>query len=210
MNATAYISKVEMAEAGTTPAPWQPSELGVNGDASAMYDEVVASITANKAQRPQACARAQAMWDQYLFVLRAEANGATCPLTSDEARAMLDEALAACDPAMDSDFVVYFGFDRTDLTSAARETIGDVVDAYEIMDPSAVSVVGHADTVGSVEYNQGLSEARARRVAGALEDRGVPRGAMTLAGRSENDLAVPTADGVREPRNRRVEIGLSE
>ena len=77
------------------------------------------------------------------------------------------------------------------------------------MGTSALSLVGHADTVASVAYNQGLSEARARRVSKALIARGVPAGAMTLAGRSENELAVQTGDNVREPLNRRVEITLS-
>ena len=77
------------------------------------------------------------------------------------------------------------------------------------MGTTALSVVGHADTVGSVQYNQGLSERRANRVADALAERGVPRDAMTLAGRSELEPAVVTADNVREPLNRRVEITLS-
>jgi len=66
------------------------------------------------------------------------------------------------------------------------------------------------DTVGSVGYNQGLSEERANRIADELIARGVPAGAMTLAGRSENDPAVDTGDNVREPKNRRVEIVLSD
>ena len=82
--------------------------------------------------------------------------------------------------------------------------------AVQSLGTSAMSIVGHADTVGSQAYNQGLSERRARRVANALVDRGVPANIMTLAGRSENDPAVPTGDNVREPQNRRVEITLSE
>jgi outer membrane protein OmpA-like peptidoglycan-associated protein len=70
--------------------------------------------------------------------------------------------------------------------------------------------VGHTDTVGSVGFNQGLSEERARQVADALTARGIPAGAMTQAGRSENQLAVETGDNVREPQNRRVEIVLSD
>jgi outer membrane protein OmpA-like peptidoglycan-associated protein len=212
MNATAYITKAEQAEAGSAPAPWTPEELGVNGEASAKYNETVAIIQENADARPEACARAQAMWDQYLFLLRAEANGAKCPMTSEDGLAMLNEALAACAPAgaAPGDFVVYFGFNRTDLTTRARAVIGDAADAYDTTQPSAVSVVGHADTVGSVEYNQTLSENRARRVAAALSDLGVPQGAMTLAGRSELEPAVQTADGVREPLNRRVEITFSE
>ena len=84
-----------------------------------------------------------------------------------------------------------------------------MVAAVNAMGTSALSLVGHADTVGSTGYNQGLSESRARRVSDALIARGVPAGAMTLAGRSENEFAVATGENVREPQNRRVEITLS-
>ena len=206
MNSTAYIAKAQQAEAGVTPAPWTPAEIGVNGDATALYDDVVAKIAANKDARPAACARAQAMWDQYLEALR---GGPTFCITPEDARALLDEALAACAPGGPANFIVYFGFDRTNLTDAAISTIEEVVAAVNSLGTSALSVVGHADTVGTVQYNQGLSERRANRVADALAERGVPMGAMTLAGRSENELAVQTGDNVREPLNRRVEITLS-
>lgn len=211
MNATAFITKAEQAEAGTEPQPWTPDQLGVNGEASALYQEVVASISANKAERPAECARAQAMWDQYLTVLRAEAAGAKCPLTSDDALAMLNEALAACDPAAGpADFIVYFGFNRSNLTDQARGVIDEVVATYSSMGASAVSIVGHTDTVGSVQYNQGLSERRANRVAQALVDLGVPGGQIATAGRSELEPARPTADNVREQLNRRATINLSK
>ncbi len=69
-NSTAYIAKAKQAEAGSAPAPWSPDQLGVNGDAADMYQNVVAMINDNKAERPEACARAQVMWDQYLEALR--------------------------------------------------------------------------------------------------------------------------------------------
>jgi outer membrane protein OmpA-like peptidoglycan-associated protein len=123
---------------------------------------------------------------------------------------MLDEALAACGKRGPANFIVYFGFDKSNLTDVARATIDEVVAAVQAMGTSALSVVGHTDTVASVGYNQGLSERRANRVAEALVERGVPAGAMTLAGRSELELAVPTEDNVKEPLNRRVEITLSQ
>jgi len=196
MNATAFIAKAQQAEAGSTPAPWTPDQLGVNGDAATLYQEVVDTINANRNERPAACARAQAMWDQYLFILRAEANGANCPLTSEDALAMLREALAACAPAaQQADFVVYFGFDRANLTARAIETIDEVVEAADSLSASAVSVVGHTDTVGSVQYNQNLSERRARSVGEALVQRGIPADIITLAGRSELEPARVTGDG---------------
>lgn len=210
-NATAYIAKAQQAEAGTTPAAWTPDQLGVSGDAAGLYQDVVARIDANKAARPEACARAQAMWDQYLEMVRA---GAGACVSVEDAKAMLDEALAACGGGATvtgaAKFIVFFGFNKTNLTEAATATIEEVVGAVKTLGTTALSVVGHADTVGSVQYNQGLSERRARRVGDALVQRGIPAGALTLAGRSELELAKPTADNVREPLNRRVEITLSK
>ena len=207
LNSTAYIAKAQQAEAGVTPAPWTPAELGVNGDATALYDQVVATIAANKDARPAACAHLQAMWDQYLEALR---GGPTFCVKPEDARAMLDEAMAACGPKGPANFVVYFGFDKYNLTDEALAVVDEVVAAVQKMSATALSVVGHTDTVGSLEYNQGLSERRADSVADALEARGIPAGAITESGRSWNELAVQTGPNVREPLNRRVEITLSK
>jgi len=67
-------------------------------------------------------------------------------------------------------------------------------------------VTGYTDRSGAPGYNQRLSERRANNVAGALARLGVPRNQMAVTGRGENDNRVPTAAGVREPQNRRVEI----
>lgn len=211
MNATAFIAKARTAEAGSEPAPWTPDELGVNGEASQLYGEVVDIISRSKNDRPEACARAQAMWDQYLWALYAEGNGADCPLTAADALALLNEAVAACAGApAATEFIVYFGFNRTDLTARAQETIEAALVSIQDTSPSAISIVGHTDTVGSLDYNQGLSERRAQRVAEALAARGVPTSIMALAGRSWTEPAVVTGPNVREPLNRRVEIGLSQ
>ena len=177
------------------------------GETFEVYDELVRVINENKAERPAACARMQAMWDQWLEAIR---GGPTFCITPEDARALLREAAIACRPATESGFVAYFGFNETNITDRARQTLDAVVAAVNALGTTALSVVGHTDTVGSVGYNQGLSEARANRVADALIARGVPAGAMTLAGRSENQLAVDTGDNVREPLNRRVEIVLSD
>ena len=206
-NSTAYIAKAKQAEAGVAPAPWSPDQLGVGGDAASMYESVVAAINENKGQRPEACARAQAMWDQYLEALR---GGDRYCITPADAKALLDEALAACAPSGNAKYIVYFGFNRTNLTDRARATLDEVVASVQSIGATALSLVGHADTVGAASYNQGLSERRARRVAEGLVQRGVPANAMTLAGRGENQLARPTGNNVREALNRRVEITLSK
>ncbi len=210
LNSTAYIAKAQQAEAGVSPAPWTAGELGITvpgGESFEVYDELVRVINENKADRPAACARMQVMWDQWLEAIR---GGPNFCITPEDARALLREAAIACRPATESGFVAYFGFNETNITDRARQTLDAVVKAVSSLGTTALSVVGHTDTVGSLEYNQGLSERRATEVAEALAALGVPPGAMTLAGRSELEPAIDTGDNVREPKNRRVEIVLSD
>ena len=208
MDATAYVEKSKLAAAGGV-GPWTDSQLGVVAQPG-LYDETVSTIAANRDVRPAECAKAQAMWDQYLESLTV-ASG-SC-IDSDDALAMLQEALAAC-RGVSGDFVVFFGFGRHDLTDAGRAVIGEVVEALRGYSAPLVSVVGHTDTVDTVEFNQRLSERRANTVANAILARTAAEGmtapTVTTAGRSELDLAVPTADNVREARNRRATIAISQ
>jgi outer membrane protein OmpA-like peptidoglycan-associated protein len=100
------------------------------------------------------------------------------------------------------------------MTTAAMAVVDDVVTALKSFAQPLVSIVGHTDTSGSVAYNQSLSERRANSVESAILSRasnmGVTVGSVTKAGRSESELAVQTGDGVREPRNRRATIAISE
>jgi outer membrane protein OmpA-like peptidoglycan-associated protein len=70
-------------------------------------------------------------------------------------------------------------------------------------------VTGYTDTSGGTQYNDGLSMRRARNVAGLMSQGGIPMEAMTVTGLGETQLKIETADGVREPMNRRVEITAS-
>ena len=47
-------------------------------------------------------------------------------------------------------------------------------------------------------------------MASELVRQGVPATDIVTIGRGEEDLLVPTADGVREPRNRRVEVVIPQ
>jgi outer membrane protein OmpA-like peptidoglycan-associated protein len=72
-----------------------------------------------------------------------------------------------------------------------------------------VVVVGHADLSGSPAYNVRLSERRAKAVADALVGLGVNQGALQVDWKGESQPAVPTADGVKEPLNRRSTIDIN-
>jgi outer membrane protein OmpA-like peptidoglycan-associated protein len=103
-------------------------------------------------------------------------------------------------------FLVFFDWDKATVTAEGLRIIQQAAEAYRSGAPVQIQVTGYADRSGSPGYNQRLSERRANAVAGALARLGVPRSDMMVSGRGENDNRVPTADGVREPQNRRVEI----
>jgi len=67
-------------------------------------------------------------------------------------------------------------------------------------------IAGHTDRSGSDQYNMGLSQRRADAVRAYLAGHGIPDGVMTTQAFGESRPLVETADGVREPQNRRVEI----
>ncbi|WP_137180906.1 OmpA family protein [Roseomonas sp. AR75] len=105
-------------------------------------------------------------------------------------------------------FLVFFDFDRANLTERARQIIAEAANNSRSAGVTRIEVSGHTDTVGSARYNQGLSERRANAVAAELERLGVPRSSMVIQGFGFTRLLVPTGPGVREPQNRRVEIVL--
>ncbi len=72
----------------------------------------------------------------------------------------------------------------------------------------ALSLVGHTDRSGGDDYNQALSERRVSSVTDALAGTGFAGARISGYGVGESDPAVPTPDGVREPRNRRVIVTL--
>jgi OOP family OmpA-OmpF porin len=103
-------------------------------------------------------------------------------------------------------YLVFFDWDKYNITPEGQQIIQLAANQYRSGGRVTLQVTGYTDTSGSAGYNQRLSERRANAVAAALERLGVPRSDMVVAGRGENDLRVPTPNGVREPQNRRVEI----
>jgi len=111
-------------------------------------------------------------------------------------------------PAPARTYLVFFDWDRADLTDRARQIIGESAEASRRVAVTRIEVSGHTDTSGSPAYNQRLSIRRAEAVANELARLGIPRNQMSIQGFGQTRLLVPTADNVREPQNRRVEIVL--
>ncbi|MCO6419571.1 OmpA family protein [Siccirubricoccus sp. KC 17139] len=111
-------------------------------------------------------------------------------------------------PAPARTYLVFFDWDRADLTSRAREIIGEAATNSRRVQTTRIEVAGHADRSGTPQYNQRLSQRRADAVANELVARGIGRNEISVTAFGESRPLVPTADGVREPQNRRVEFVL--
>lgn len=102
--------------------------------------------------------------------------------------------------------VLYFPFDSARLGDSAISALSELARAIPEADDVSIAINGHADRAGPEAYNMKLSERRAIYVQKQLEKLGVPKKRMNHFAFGETDPAVPTADGVAEPKNRRVEI----
>lgn len=103
-------------------------------------------------------------------------------------------------------FMLFFGNDQALLTPDGDVLVHEAAAAAKANPNARITVAGHADTSGKTAYNQELSQRRAATVKAALMREGVNEAAISVVGRGEEQLLVSTPDGVREPKNRRVEI----
>jgi OmpA-OmpF porin, OOP family len=103
-------------------------------------------------------------------------------------------------------YMVFFDWDRSNLSAQALNTIKQAANTFKTRGNARITATGHADKSGPENYNMALSLRRANAVKDALVREGVPATAIAVIGRGESQPLVPTADGVREPQNRRVEI----
>jgi len=104
-------------------------------------------------------------------------------------------------------FLVFFEFDKSSLTPDARRVVDDAAAAYK-SGKSGVQIAGYTDLAGSQQYNLALSKRRADTVKAALVRDGVPASVIDESWHGKENPRVPTANGVREAQNRRVEITM--
>ena len=102
--------------------------------------------------------------------------------------------------------IVFFDFDSAIPPPEAVQTVDSVVHNSQTCGWGGLAVAGHADRSGSDAYNDALSMRRAEAVSSLLQSRGVSASMISLSAFGESEPRVPTADGVRELQNRRVEI----
>ncbi|MBM3535682.1 MAG: OmpA family protein [Alphaproteobacteria bacterium] len=175
--------------------------------------KLAAWIEATKARDPAAAAAQQVAFECWLEEMSEDHDEDAAKCGMNPASWVVAQApaapppAAAPAPAAPKTFLVFFDFDKSDITPEAARIIKQASDEAKKGNVRIV-VTGHADRAGPTDYNQRLSERRAAAVRAGLVREGVAGNTIQTSGRGENENMVPTADGVREPRNRRVEIVL--
>jgi outer membrane protein OmpA-like peptidoglycan-associated protein len=106
-------------------------------------------------------------------------------------------------------FKIYFPFDESRLTSEAQSTVSEIASQYKDKQVIRILVQGNTDTSGSNAYNDRLSQARAASVREGLIAAGIPADWIVTEALGENNPAVQTGDGVKEPLNRRAEVVIT-
>jgi OOP family OmpA-OmpF porin len=222
-SASYFAKKGSSAAAGTKISPEElPAKL--NYDEAALRDARPKLINAlnspQAAKRPDLAAKAQVNFDCWVQeaaeIWWQPEDRKFCQTNYEAAMADLSGvqvAKPAPVPApvatpQPQQFLVFFEFDSSKLTPDAMEIVRSVAEAAINQSGSSIMLTGYADRAGSDAYNLALSGRRADQVKSDLVNLGISRDAISTEAKGEADPLVPTADGVAEPQNRRVEINL--
>lgn len=117
------------------------------------------------------------------------------------------DAPATPAPTLATSYLVYFEWDKFKLNRQALDNLKKMAnDILSIKEPFELVLNGHTDRSGGEEYNRTLSQQRADTIRALLVGFGVPKAIMSVFAFGESDPVVKTRDGVKEPKNRRVEI----
>jgi outer membrane protein OmpA-like peptidoglycan-associated protein len=233
--ANTFAQKAQQLARGLVVDP----EPGRDNYSHNLRDRLVRALVTGRDSFPRDAARAQADYDCWMLNVmvpsqasaaavchrslgvtlpRLEAEVHSTPPASDQGApanqaAPAPQASAApqasTPPVQQATYTVYFDFDSWVLSGEAMSVLQRAIADARAGGQPKIVVVGHTDTVGSADYNMGLSLKRAEIVRDALVDMGARREAIQISGVGKTDLAVQTGDNVREPKNRRSVITLA-
>jgi OOP family OmpA-OmpF porin len=207
--AEAFAAKALIAANGTEVEP----ELAIDPDSQQARSRLLQALSEGKDRFPSDAARAQTDYDCWMLnnsVEQQRAAAGQCRASFGNSIVRLENEIRppAPPPPPVANYTVYFDFDSWTISGEQLTVLQQAIATARAGGQSRITIVGHTDTSGSAAYNQRLSEKRANVVAEALVDMGARREAIQVSGVGESDLAVPTRDGVREPKNRRAVVTL--
>jgi OOP family OmpA-OmpF porin len=103
-------------------------------------------------------------------------------------------------------FILFFDWDRSDVMAEGASILDSAIQAYGNCGSAGIMLAGYTDASGSATYNVGLAQRRDAAVQSYLTSHGLASANISAKAFGEANQRVPTADGVRELQNRRVEI----
>ena len=114
--------------------------------------------------------------------------------------------LISAQPKARHSYTLFFVLGTAELTPASKAAFEQMRREIGTWPGAEVVVVGHADRLGSENFNDALGRKRAEFVASRLVSSGVSSVRVETVSRGEREPLIPTRDERPEPRNRRVEI----
>jgi len=215
---TIFHSEKAMAAAGGQQVmPQQPSSRRLTPEHAAetgeVYERLVAAVQGEPGQRlPATAGRAVADFDCWLEQQEENFQPDDIAACRDAVYAALAELEAPVEEALPDRISlsadVLFDFDRAEIKSGFTDELDAAAELLLANPDVTVRIDGHTDSVGSEEYNMGLSERRAEAVAAYLEEAGVSRDRMTVAWFGESQPVATNDTDEGRALNRRVEIDL--
>jgi len=134
-----------------------------------------------------------------------EAPGKPYAVDENKVQQVFAAALAA-QPEPPVSFILYFKTESTELAAASQQELPEILATIRRRKAPDVSVVGHTDLTGTAEFNNRLARRRAEAVRNLIVGQGVDPSMIDVSSHGKNNPLIKTADGVPEPRNRRVEV----
>jgi outer membrane protein OmpA-like peptidoglycan-associated protein len=220
---------------GATIQPEQPEKWGIANkemmsDLQGARTQLINSLNSGAAEKlPTDAARAMVSYDcwveqsaeawQYKDIAGCRENFKSAMSRIDQGMKQPVAAVMPAPPApaapptlalLPAQYVLFFDWNSAVVNDGARAIIRTAADTARGAGIGAFDLVGHADRSGATDYNQRLSVRRANAVAKILVDMGYNSREIRVTGRGELDPLAPTADGVREPQNRRVQIEIKD
>lgn len=136
-------------------------------------------------------------------------DGSSSPQRIDDTKLQKDFAEAfSATPPLPVHFLLYFDKGGAKLLPDSETLLDKIVELSATRTAIDLSVIGHTDTEGPAELNEGLALKRATAVAEMLKSKGLKARALAIESHGERNLLVKTPDNTHEPRNRRVEVSI--
>ncbi len=214
-----FADKGLMAAYGRDITPEDPANWDIPATLLPEFTDartkLLAGIANNRTTQPEQAAVAVLAYDRWVELQHNRWNVAAIEEQRDAFFARLTQleevhsaagGTPATSPVESTSTILYFPTNSDRFGDSAQAAIAQLVQYVQAAGNVTISINGHADRAGAAAYNMRLSERRARFVMQALKAAGISEKLMHYFAFGETDPAVPTRDGVAEPRNRRVEI----